>query len=236
MADIKTLYKHYRNSAGASEDPRVPQENKIYFALTNRRPNTKLKIYLWTIWRWFEVNAPRARRTMQRVAQYTRWAEQVAGAVDEIYDGNGYVDLAFENGATLAVVDNRRVHRPPKTILVENATETLYELARYHRDQTSFPVIGITGTVGKTTTTNLVHAVLNSEKKAYMQNGRNTPPVNSINLLNAPQGTEAVVLEVATVRPGIIAGACEVIQPTHGLITTIGLAHLDTMGDLETIQ
>ena len=233
---IDSLYAEYLDSTGVSDNLKLVETGHIYFATKDRKPNTKTHLMIWNAWRWLELNAPWLRHLIVRLGRRTRWAVDLEVAMDRIYDGNAYVDDALERGARFAVIDNPRKQVEGKTLLVSEAVESLYELARHHRKNIDFPIIGVTGTVGKTTTTNLIHAVLSTELNTYGNNSRNNPQAVSRKVLNMPVDSQAAVLEMATVRPGILASSCEIGRPTHGVITEIGLAHLDTFGDAETIK
>ncbi|MFK7801481.1 MAG: Mur ligase family protein [Anaerolineae bacterium] len=234
-SEIEKLYSIAKSATAVTADPHDPPAGSLYVSLKNYRPKTTFRRFAWHIWCRLEMYAPSVRKIVVRMAHSAGFIEGTE-AINYIYDGNAYVKQALANGASHALIDNQRVHRPPQTHLVDNATETLYALAQHHRDQIKHPIIGITGSVGKTTTTNLVHAVLSSEKKSFMEGGRNTPAANSINLLNIPADTDAAVFEMGTLRPKLLEGACNIIRPTHALITTIDHAHLDTFRDLAEIQ
>ena len=233
-SDIETLYSIYKRASSVSIDPKEPQKDSFYVALKNRQPKKLWAKAGWHVWRWLEMHAPNLRPHAIKLGSFLSRAIN-ADSLNEVYDGNAYTNLALANGAMHALIDNRHVHQPPKTTLVENATDTLYALALHHRTQIDQPIIGITGSVGKTTTTNLVYEVLKSEQNAYMDKRRNSPAGNSVNLLNLPKGA-AAVFEMGTIKPGLLAEACKFLSPTHAIITTIDKAHLDTFKDLAEIQ
>jgi UDP-N-acetylmuramoyl-tripeptide--D-alanyl-D-alanine ligase len=233
---LDLLYSRYRSSTGATDNPVSPKRGSLYFALQKRKPNTKMYLFVWHAWRIMELYAPFLKRLAVFMGSKSRWAVELEAAPDRQYDGNAYVRRALQNGAALAVVDRRSKHRPPATLLVEDATDALYQLARRHRPQIHSPIVAITGTMGKTTTTILVHAVLNHELEAFLGQGENSPQSQAFYILNMPKSSQAGVFEMGSVRPGIIRSSCEIARPTHGLITAVGLAHLDTFKDLETIR
>lgn len=234
--NIDELYAHYQKSTGVTEDPFDSKKGRLYFALKDRKPNTMMHLFVWHSWRMMELYAPALRKFAVWIGQKTRWAPELEAALDRRYEGNAYVKDALSNGAAYAVVDNPRKHYPPKTILVEDSTDALYELAKHHRKNIDFPIVAITGTMGKTTTTNLIQEVLSSEINSYHKNGRNSPHAQAFNVLNMPVASAAAVCEMGTVRPTIIRSSCEILRPTHGLITAVDLAHLDTFGNLNTIK
>ena len=233
---IDELNACYKESTGVTEDPFDPKKGRLYFALKNRRPNTKMHLFVWHSWRMMELYAPFLRKFAVWLGQCTRWAPELEAALGRRYEGNAYVKDALENGAAYAVVDNPRKHTPPKTVLVEDSTESLYALAKFHRKKIDFPIVAVTGTMGKTTTTNLIQAVLKTELKSYHENGGNSPHAQAFHVLNMPADSEAAVCEMGTVRPTIIRSSCEILRPTHGLITAVDLAHLDTFKNLDTIK
>ncbi|MEM8857179.1 MAG: Mur ligase family protein [Chloroflexota bacterium] len=233
--ELERLYSIYKQASSVTSDPKQPNSGSLYVSLKNFRPKKPILAFAWHIWTWLELNAPGLRKYAIKMGHLMGEKASVE-ALDYVYDGNAYVKQALDNGAAYALTDNPKVSYPPQTVHVADATETLYDLARHHRKHIQHPIIGITGSVGKTTTTNLVHAILGSEKKAYMQGGRNTPAANSINLLNIPHDADAAVFEMGTLKPGLLAGACDIIRPTHAIITTINYAHMDTFRDLAEIQ
>ncbi len=105
-----------------------------------RKPNTKTHMFVWNSWRMMELYAPFLRKFAVQIGQRTRWAPELEAALNRQYDGNAYVADALQNGASYAVVDMRLKHKPPQTLLVEDAIESLYDLARYHRKHVQCPI------------------------------------------------------------------------------------------------
>lgn len=233
---LESLYSEYLTSSGVCDLPKSAAADQIYFATKDRRPNSPVHLMIWNCWRWLELNAPWVRSLIAKFGRLTRWKVDLEVAMERTYDGNAYVKEVLDKGVKLAVIDNPRRQIQGKTLLVEDSVETLYDLARHHRSTIDFPIVGVTGTVGKTTTTNLIQAVLSTELKTYGNNQRNSPQAVARKILNMPLDSQAAVLEMATVREGILASSCEIGRPTHGVITEVGLAHLDTFGDAETIK
>ena len=159
----------------------------------------------------------------------------------ERFDGNDFAEAALKAGAKYAVVDRflleGTTYRGRKCIVVENTLEMLQKLAAYHRKQFDIPVIGITGTNGKTTTKELVAAVLDKKfdlvaTKANYNNYIGVP----LTLFRLNEKTEMAVVEMGASAPGEIACLTQVVQPTYGLITSVGKAHLQGFGSFEGVK
>ena len=158
----------------------------------------------------------------------------------ESFDGNQFAAQALDKGCALAVVDDEQVfnnhHGDKPMMLVPNALQAFKDLAREHRRQYDIPVIGITGTNGKTTTKELVRAVL-AEKYNVMAtegNFNNDVGVPKTLLRLAPEH-EIAVVEMGASHPGDIKTLAETAEPTCGLITNVGKAHLLGFGSLEGV-
>lgn len=154
-----------------------------------------------------------------------------------LVDGNDYVSEALEKGAAFVVMDN-----PEKTIddarclLVDEAMKMLQDLAHYHRMQFTIPVIGLTGSNGKTTTKELLAGVLETEKNIVATTGNLNNHVGvPKTLLQIRPETEIAIIEMGANHVGEIAGLCRIAHPTHGLITNIGRAHIGLFGGYENI-
>ncbi|MFO7616834.1 MAG: UDP-N-acetylmuramoyl-tripeptide--D-alanyl-D-alanine ligase [Bacteroidales bacterium] len=153
------------------------------------------------------------------------------------HDGNQYAALALENGAAYAVVDQSEVMIGNRMILVDNVLRFLQELALHHRRQLRIPVIGITGSNGKTTTKELIHSVLKQEYRTIATTGNLNNHIGvPLTLLRADQSTEMLVVEMGANHPGEIRDLCRIALPTHGLITNVGKAHLEGFGSLEGVR
>ena len=159
----------------------------------------------------------------------------------ENFDGNDFALDALKAGARYAVVDRILLrgteYRGRKCIVVENALEMLQNLAAYHRRQLDIPVIGITGTNGKTTTKELVAAVLSKKYDivATQDNFNNHIGV-PLTLFRLNERTEIAVVEMGASAPGEIAALTKIVQPNCGLITTVGKAHLQGFGSFEGVK
>lgn len=155
------------------------------------------------------------------------------------FDGNKFAAAALDSGAALVVVDRAEVvvAGDDRYVLVEDSLEALQELGRMRRESLDFPFIGITGSNGKTTTKELLHAVLAAEKKAYATTGNLNNHIGvPLTLLAIPDETEIAVIEMGANKPKDIEELVNIALPTHGLITNIGKAHLEGMGGIEGVQ
>ena len=120
--------------------------------------------------------------------------------------------------------------------MVENVLETLQLLAKYHREQINIPVIGITGTNGKTTSKELIHAVLSSEKNCYATKGNLNNHIGvPLSILKINKNHEIAIIEMGANHIGEITALCKIAQPNFGVITNIGKAHLEGFGSLEGV-
>jgi UDP-N-acetylmuramoyl-tripeptide--D-alanyl-D-alanine ligase len=153
------------------------------------------------------------------------------------FNGNQFAQTALEKGAAYAVIDEPEYAVQDKTILVENVLETLQELAKHHRQQFNCPFIAITGSNGKTTTKELIHAVLSARYKTYTTAGNLNNHIGvPLTLLKIKPGAEMAVIEMGANHLHEIAGYCKIALPTHGLITNCGKAHLEGFGSLEGVR
>ena len=153
----------------------------------------------------------------------------------ENFDGNQYAHKAIESGAVCAIVDDESV-ASESCIYVKDSLQFLQELARYHRQQLNIPVIGITGTNGKTTTKELVATVLSKKYKVeYTRGNLNNHIGVPLTLLSITNDVEIAVVEMGANHPGEIKTLVNIAMPTHGLITNVGKAHLLGFGSFENI-
>jgi len=153
----------------------------------------------------------------------------------ENFDGHDYLERALNSGASKAIIDDPN-HSNENTILVDDCLETLQKLARYHRDQMNIPVLGITGSNGKTTTKELIHAVLSKKYIVHATKGNLNNHIGvPLTILSAPDDTELMVVEMGANRLKDIAELCEIADPESGLITNIGQAHLEGFGSYEGV-
>lgn len=153
----------------------------------------------------------------------------------ERFNGNEKAGEALEKGALAAVVDEN-VTTSGTLIQVENVLQTLQNLAQFHRRQFEIPVLAIGGSNGKTTTKELVRHVLEKKYRVnFTQGNLNNHIGVPLTLLQMDERTEIAVVEIGTNHPGEIAMLCEMVQPTHGIITNIGKEHLEGFGSIEGV-
>jgi UDP-N-acetylmuramoyl-tripeptide--D-alanyl-D-alanine ligase len=151
------------------------------------------------------------------------------------FNGNNFAIQAIADGAAYAIVDEK-VGNDERCILVENTLDTLQALAKYHRQQFSIPVIALTGSNGKTTTKELVAAVLEKKYKVHYTKGNLNNHIGiPLTLLEMPMDTEIAVIEMGANHQREIEGYCKYVLPNYGLITNIGKAHLEGFGGIEGV-
>ena len=152
------------------------------------------------------------------------------------FDGNTFAKEAIEKGASYAVIDNSEFAIPGKTILVNDTLRALQDLAHHHRMQFSIPVLGITGSNGKTTSKELIAAVLSTEKHILFTEGNLNNHIGvPLTLLHLNETHELAIIEMGANKPGDIQELVYIAAPTHGIITNIGRAHLEGFGSLEGV-
>ena len=152
------------------------------------------------------------------------------------FDGNAFAPQALEQGAALCVISDPQYKVDDRCIVVPDVLATLQELAREHRRHLTIPVIGITGTNGKTTTKELVHAVLARRYKTSATAGNfNNHLGVPLTILAIPADTQIAIVEMGANHPGEIAGLCSIADPDCGLITNVGRAHLEGFGSCDGV-
>lgn len=155
----------------------------------------------------------------------------------ENFNGNKFALQSLEKGAAYAIVDEIIVGADERIILVDDVLTTLQELAKYHRQQYNIPFLAITGSNGKTTTKELVHAVLSSHFKTYTTEGNLNNHIGiPLTLLKVKADAELAVIEMGANHQKEIAGYCAYALPTHGLINNVGKAHLEGFGGIEGVK
>jgi UDP-N-acetylmuramoyl-tripeptide--D-alanyl-D-alanine ligase len=153
------------------------------------------------------------------------------------FDGNQFAQGAIERGAAYAIVDDPAVVKSAQYILVDQVLITLQDLARYHRQQFHIPIIGITGSNGKTTTKELISAVLGSHYRLHFTQGNFNNHIGvPLTLLAMPPKVEVAVIEMGANAQREIDMLSRICEPTHGLITNIGKAHLEGFGGMEGVK
>ena len=155
----------------------------------------------------------------------------------ERFDGNKFAKQALESGASLAVIDNPEYALPEGTLLVPNTLLALQELARAWRLELALPIIGITGTNGKTTTKELLATVLSTKYHLhYTQGNLNNQIGVPLTLLQITRAHEMAIVEMGASHPGDIKELVDIAEPNYGLITNVGRAHLEGFGSFEGVQ
>jgi len=153
------------------------------------------------------------------------------------FNGNSFADQALESGAAYVVIDEESAKKGDNYILVDDVLSTLQELAQYHRKQLDIPIIGITGTNGKTTSKELLFAVLSQSFKAFATKGNLNNHIGvPLSLLSIDDTYEIAIIEMGANHVGEIAFLSNIAQPTHGLITNVGKAHLEGFGSFEGVM
>ena len=151
------------------------------------------------------------------------------------FDGHEHIQKALDKGAVSVIIENEK-YQNDRTILVSDVLATLQGLATFHRLQFEIPVIGLTGSNGKTTTKELLNSVL-SEKfqvlatKGNLNNHLGVP----LTLLNLHSNHEVAIIEMGANHKKEIDALCRIALPTIGLITNIGKAHLEGFGGIEGV-
>ena len=155
----------------------------------------------------------------------------------ERFDGNKFAKQALETGASLAVIDNPEYALPEGTLLVPNTLLALQDLARAWRRELGLPIIGITGTNGKTTTKELLATVLSTKYNLhYTQGNLNNQIGVPLTLLQITRAHELAIVEMGASHPGDIKELVDIAEPNYGLITNVGRAHLEGFGSFEGVQ
>ena len=153
------------------------------------------------------------------------------------FNGNAFAKKALEGGAAYAVIDEKEFEISEKTILVNDVLTALQQLAKHHREQFNIPVLAITGSNGKTTTKELIHAALSSSFKTYTTEGNLNNHIGiPLTILKIKADAEIAVIEMGANHQKEIASYCEYAMPTHGLITNCGKAHLEGFGSIEGVR
>jgi len=155
------------------------------------------------------------------------------------FDGNQYATKALESGAAYVVVDDSEavVAGDERYLLVENGLKALQQVATLYRKEFDIPFFGLTGSNGKTTTKELIYSVLSQGRNVHATAGNFNNHIGvPLTLLATPKEAEIAIIEMGTNQPGDIQELTEFAEPTHGLITNVGAAHLEKLGDLDGVK
>ncbi len=152
------------------------------------------------------------------------------------FNANALAKEALDKGALAAVIDDLNYATGDKTILVEDGLKALQDLAHDYRNTLSIPIIGLTGSNGKTTTKELLFSVLSQKYHCYATAGNLNNHIGvPLSILQIKSNHEVAVIEMGANKQGDIKELVEIAQPTHSLITNIGKAHLEGFGGEEGV-
>lgn len=151
------------------------------------------------------------------------------------FNGNEYAAEALDKGASYAVIDDP-VYETERTILVDDCLIELQGLAQHCRKMMGVPVLAITGSNGKTTTKELIAAIMSKKLRVHYTRGNLNNEIGlPLTILSAPQDVEMMILEMGANHPGEIRTLCNVARPDYGIITNIGSAHIEGFGSFEGV-
>lgn len=154
----------------------------------------------------------------------------------ERYDANEFAEEAIKQGARYVICSEKSRCNGLNIFYVADTLLFLQELANHHRHKFNIPIIGITGSNGKTTTKELINAVLETEHNVLCTKGNLNNHIGvPLTLLRLNNTHEIAIIEMGANKPGDIEELCNIAEPTHGIITNIGRAHLEGFGDFEGV-
>jgi UDP-N-acetylmuramoyl-tripeptide--D-alanyl-D-alanine ligase len=176
----------------------------------------------------------------QKICTDTRKAEKDAiffALRGPNFNANELAEKAMQLGCSMAVIDDENFSIQDKTILVDDVLKTLQELANFHRKQLSIPILGITGSNGKTTSKELINVVLSKKFKTLATQGNLNNHIGvPLTLLSITKEHEFAIIEMGANHQGEINMLCEIAEPDFGVITNIGKAHLEGFGGIEGVK
>jgi UDP-N-acetylmuramoyl-tripeptide--D-alanyl-D-alanine ligase len=153
------------------------------------------------------------------------------------FNANELAEKAMQLGCSMAIIDDENFLIQDKTILVDDVLKTLQELANFHRKQLSIPILGITGSNGKTTSKELINVVLSKKFKTLATQGNLNNHIGvPLTLLSITKEHEFAIIEMGANHQGEINMLCEIAEPDFGVITNIGKAHLEGFGGIEGVK
>ena len=154
----------------------------------------------------------------------------------ENFDANTFAKEALEKGAKYVIIDNHSYKIDERTLLVEDSLIALQELAKFHRNYLGLSIIALTGSNGKTTTKELIHAVLSKKYNTLATIGNLNNHIGvPLTLLRFTKETEIGIVEMGANHQKEIEFLCEIAQPDYGYITNFGKAHLEGFGGIEGV-
>ena len=153
------------------------------------------------------------------------------------FNGNKFARKAIKDGCHYAIIDQSEFQLNEKYILVDDVIKCLQNLATYHRDQIMIPVIGITGTNGKTTSKELIYSCLSTELNTLATDGNYNNHIGvPLTLLRANKEHDIAIIEMGANHENEITYLCEIAKPNYGIITNIGKAHLEGFKNIEGVK
>ncbi len=231
--DIDQLYRIYLQHPSIVTDTRLLKKGDLFFALKGPNFNgnqfAARALELGAAYAVADEKEPQAASDKPKAAsdELQAASHQPQAASDELH-GEGEADRT-RGPKTNEVTD--------RIILVDDVLTTLQALAKHHRRQFDIPFIAITGSNGKTTTKELIHAVLSSAYTVYTTQGNLNNHIGvPLTILSVKPDAQFAVIEMGANHQGEIAGYCRYALPTHGLITNVGLAHLEGFGGPEGVK
>ena len=154
----------------------------------------------------------------------------------EEFDGHDYLENVNNDGAVAAIVKEKYINIEIQQIRIKDPIIALAKIANEYREQYNLPIVGITGSNGKTSTKELLKHVLSKQFNVHSTlSNQNTLIGLSLNLLRISNQHDISILEIGASKKGEIKRICKVAQPTHGLITNISSAHLEGFGSIKNI-
>ncbi len=152
------------------------------------------------------------------------------------FNGNAFAQEALDKGAAIAIIDEEEFKTSDKFVLCDDVLETLQQLATYHRKQCKAKIISLTGSNGKTTTKELINAVISKKYKTVATQGNLNNHIGvPLTLLSIKADTEMAIVEMGANHVGEIEMLCNIAQPDFGYITNFGKAHLEGFGGVEGV-
>lgn len=236
FATADEIYRAILDSQRVVFEARLVQPGDIYFGIQKHEPVRPRQRLVWELYRFLERNARFLISGITLLLRPTRYGEKARRLATREFDGNAYAGTALKQGASFVVVDNRRFGKHPRSLLVENVHQCLVDAAQEHRRRLPVPLIGITGSTGKSTTTALVQAMLAERYQVIATDQANSIRDLAAKVFEIDAQTSMAVFELSTIKRHMLAAICDLVQPTHGLITNIGRAHTGFFGGVENIQ
>ena len=153
------------------------------------------------------------------------------------FNGNKYAEQAIKNGSKYAIIDDSSFKKNNNFLLVKDGLKCLQNLAKYHRDQLSIPIIAITGTNGKTTSKELINSCLSTELKTAATKGNFNNHIGvPLTILGIKKEHQIAIIEMGANHEKEISFLCEIAKPNYGIITNIGRAHLEGFKDINGVK